>query len=30
MIPIVNFVVIPVAVTGATQLWLDELKNNQA
>ena len=30
MIPIVNFVVIPVAVTGATQLWLNELKNNQA
>ncbi|MDH5435865.1 MAG: sulfate transporter CysZ [Gammaproteobacteria bacterium] len=29
MVPILNFVIIPVAVAGATRLWLEELTRNQ-
>ena len=29
MVPILNFVILPVAVAGATRLWLEELKQDQ-
>ena len=28
MIPIVNFIVMPVAICGATAMWVDKYKNN--
>lgn len=27
MVPVINFITIPVAVTGATQLWIDRIKS---